>query len=197
MIVSTIDGLSVVGEAENGLQAVKLARELQPDIVLMDVDMPILDGIEATKRILRDQAAVRVLILTMVAKSDVLFRAIQAGAHGYLLKGAGKAEIRRAIEAVADGQLLFGAAIAQQISSLIQTKVAEPAEAARPFPDLTAREFEILQLMVAGHNNNVIAVRLGIRPKTVRNYVSKILTTLAVPDRSAAIDHALAVGITP
>ena len=131
----------------------------------------------------------------MVAETEVLLSAMQAGAHGYLLKGAGKEEIKRAIEAVADGQLLFGATIAQQISDLIQLRLT-PSDAARPLPELRAREYEILQLMVAEHSNNVIATRLGIRPKTVRNYVSKILTALAVPDRDAAIAKALAAGVS-
>jgi len=177
-------GVEVVGEAADGEQAVSLAAELAPDVVLMDLQMPVLGGVDATRRLAAEQPDVHVLVLTMVEDDAAVFAAIQAGALGYLLKGAGQEEIGRALRGVAAGEAVYGPEVARRIRAFF---AAGAGVAAKPFPGLSDREREVLDLMAAGQPNPVIAQRLYLSDKTVRNYVTSIFMKLDVPDRSAAI----------
>lgn len=184
----------VVGEAASGAEAVALADRLQPDVVLMDIRMPPgLDGIEATRRILETSPHIGVLMLTMVEDDDSVFAAMRAGARGYLLKGALKAEILRAIDGVSSGEAIFGPAIARRLMDYF----AAPRRmtAVQRFPELTAREREILHLIAQHRTNPEIAARLSLSPKTVRNVVSSILGKLQVADRAEAIIRAREAGL--
>lgn len=189
-LLGGVDGIEVVGTAATGDQAVQAALELQPDVVLMDLHMPGLNGIEATRRLAEDAPHIAVLVLTMFDDDDSVVAAIRAGARGYLLKGARKDEIARAVHAVHGGGAIFGGPLARRLSALIDPKRAE-----RSFPALTDREHDVLDVLAAGVTNAEIAHRLGLSEKTVRNYVSNILTKLCVTTRAEAIvlarDHGL------
>ncbi|HYH30806.1 MAG TPA: response regulator transcription factor [Pseudonocardia sp.] len=192
-LLRSIEGIDVVGTAADGLEAVVLAADLQPDVVVMDVQMPGLDGIEATRRVTADSPHVGVVVLTMSEEDATVFAAMRAGARGYLLKGANQAEIVRAVTAVAHGDAIFGPAIAQRVAGYF---AAPPAAAAAPaFPQLTARETEILELLAAGRSNAQIAASLYLSPKTVRNNVSNIFAKLHVADRAEAIVRARDAGL--
>ncbi|HEY7723575.1 MAG TPA: response regulator transcription factor [Pedococcus sp.] len=193
-LLSSVDGLEVVGTAANGADAVGLAAELQPDVVVMDVQMPVLDGIEATRQVTAASPHIGVVVLTMAEEDATLFSAMQAGARGYLLKGANQAEITRAVVAVARGEAIFGPAIARRIAEFF---AAAPADGAgeQAFPQLTAREREILELVAAGRSNAQIASALFLSPKTVRNNVSNIFAKLHVADRAEAIVRARDAGL--
>ena len=190
-LVALEAGLEVVGEAENGADAVELARELEPDVVVMDLHMPALNGIEATRRIVEALPDVGVLVLTMFEDDDSVFAAMRAGARGYLLKGAGHDEVVRAVEAVARGEAIFGPAIATRVIEFF----SRPSQPPQPFPDLTGREREILELIAQGRSNAEIAAHFVLSPKTVRNNVSSIFTKLRVADRSQAIVRAREAGL--
>jgi DNA-binding NarL/FixJ family response regulator len=183
-------GFDVVGEAADGRQAVALSLELQPDVVIMDLDMPGTGGIEATRRIAHDSPHVAILVLTMLADDESVFAALRAGARGYLLKGAGQAEIVRAVQTVADGGGVFGASVARRVMEHFSGQ-----HASEPFPELTEREREVLSMVAAGQNNAAIAARLALAPKTVRNHISNILTKLHVSDRAQAIIRARTAGL--
>jgi DNA-binding NarL/FixJ family response regulator len=185
---------AVVGQAGTGVEAIAQARALSPDVVLMDIQMPDMNGIEATRRILADQADVGVIMLTMLEDDDSLFAAMCAGARGYILKGADKAEVLRTVKAVAEGQALFGPAIASRLTSFFQ-KGGQMETAVVPFPDLTDREREVLALIAGGLNNNDIANRLHISGKTVSNYISSIFNKLQVADRAQVIVKAREAGM--
>ena len=185
--------IEVVGEAADGAEAVALAERLQPDVVLMDLQMPGVDGIEATRRILETSPHIGVLMLTMFEDDDSVFAAMRAGARGYLLKGARKAEILRAIRGVASGEAIFGPAIARRLMQYFAA--SRQAGAAAAFPDLTEREREILALMAAHRTNPEIARRLSLSVKTVRNHVSNIFSKLQVADRAQAILRAREAGL--
>ncbi|HEY7223561.1 MAG TPA: response regulator transcription factor [Micromonosporaceae bacterium] len=187
------DGLEVVGEASSGTDVVALCREVQPDLVLMDLNMPGLDGVSATREILHESPHVRVLVLTMFDDDDSVFAAMRAGAHGYLLKGANHDEVRHAVHVVAAGGAMFGPAVAQRVIDFFARP--RPAGTALAFPQLTDREHEILDLLAHGHANQAIATRLHLSPKTVRNHVSNIFTKLAVADRAQAIIRAREAGL--
>ncbi|MEI8408737.1 MULTISPECIES: response regulator transcription factor [unclassified Kribbella] len=192
-LLGSLDGVEVVGTAADGVEAVDGARELQPDVVVMDVQMPRLDGIEATRAITADSPHIGVVVLTMAEEDQTLFAAMRAGARGYLLKGANQAEIVRAITAVAQGEAIFGPAIARRVAEFFS---ATPVAAAgSPFPQLTAREHEILALVAAGRSNAQIASELFLSPKTVRNNVSNIFAKLHVADRAEAIIRARDAGL--
>ncbi|MGW7685347.1 response regulator [Kribbella sp. NPDC054772] len=193
MLLGSLDGIEVVGTAADGVQAVERARELQPDVVVMDVQMPRLDGIEATRSITADSPHIGIVVLTMAEEDQTLFAAMRAGARGYLLKGANQGEILRAITAVAQGEAIFGPAIAMRVAEFFAATPAAPSGG--PFPQLTAREHEILALVAAGRSNAQIATELYLSPKTVRNNVSNIFAKLHVADRAQAIIQARNAGL--
>lgn len=184
--------LSLVGEAADGAAAVEAAQRLQPDVVLMDLNLPGLSGVEATRQV-TEAGSAAVLVLTMHEDESSLIAAIRAGAAGYVLKGADQHEVLRAILAVAAGEAVFGTDVAGSVLRLLAA--AEHRTPRRPFPELTDRELEILDLVAEGHGNHAIATRLRLSPKTVRNHVSTILTMLHAADRGEAIIRARAVGL--
>ncbi|MDX1417200.1 MAG: response regulator transcription factor [Candidatus Promineifilaceae bacterium] len=186
-------GTAVIGEATNGREAVAMSAELQPDVIVMDINMPDLNGIEATKQILAHNPDANILIMTMF-DDDTVFAAMRAGARGYLLKGVEGEETLQAIRAVAAGQAIFSPKVAER---LIQYFAAVPRQgsAVPPFPDLTPRELEVLQLIAQGLTNNAIAERLVLSPKTVRNQVSTIFSKLQVANRAEAIVRAREAGL--
>ena len=187
----------LVGEATDGEEAVARALELRPDVILMDLNMPRLTGIEATRRILEAIPDTAILMLTMFEDDKSIFAAMRAGAHGYVLKGADGAETLRAIHAAANGEAIFSPTITRRLSEYFAAPGAEPmvTSSEQAFPNLTEREREILSLMAGGYTNNAIASRLYLSPKTVRNYVSNIFTKLEVSDRSQAIVYAREAGL--
>jgi DNA-binding NarL/FixJ family response regulator len=191
LLAATAD-TELVGEADDGAQTVALAAELQPDVILMDLQMPGLGGIEATRRILHASPHVGVLVVTMYEDDDSVFAAMRAGARGYLLKGADKEEMRVAIRAVARGEAVFGPAIARRLMQYFAAPRQSPTDT---FPDLTERERQILALLAAGRTNQEIAERLVLTLKTVRNYVSNVFAKLQVSDRAQAIIRAREAGL--
>ncbi len=192
MLLGSVDGIDVVGTAASGTQAVALATELRPDVVVMDVQMPELNGIEATRRLADAAPEVGVVVLTMSEDDGTVFSAVRAGARGYLVKGAEQDEIVRAITAVAAGGVVFGASLARRIAEFFAAGPPAPTDA---FPQLTGREREILDLVAAGRSNAQIAATLYLSPKTVRNNVSNVFTKLQVADRAEAIVRAREAGL--
>jgi DNA-binding NarL/FixJ family response regulator len=201
-LLRTETDLDIVGETGTGEETIALATSLQPDVILMDLQMPILNGIESTRRILAVSPHMSVLVLTMFEDDDSVFAALQAGARGYLLKGAPKAEIVRAIRGVSQGEAIFGPSIAKRVMNYFATLTERTARSpiasllpSEAFPELTDREREILTL-VSQHLTNVeIAERLVLSPKTVRNHVSNIFSKLQVATRSQAIVLARDAGL--
>jgi len=191
-LLSSSPDLEVVDEAASGEQALALLPSVQPDVVLMDLTMPGMGGIEATRRIVRTHPHVRILVLSMSDDDDSILAAIRSGARGYLLKGARRNEILRSIHAVAEGEAIFGPAIAARLTGYFG-QMGVPRE--EPFPELTEREREVLALMARHLTNPQIAARLGLSDKTVRNHVSNIFTKLRVPDRAQAILRAREAGL--
>jgi DNA-binding NarL/FixJ family response regulator len=183
----------LVGEGASGEDAIELCAQHQPDVVVMDVHMPGLGGVEATRRIAQAHPATAILMLTMMDEDDSVFAAMRAGARGYVLKGADPAEILRAVIAVANGQAIFGVSVAQRLSRYFASASATPS--LRPFAELTTREREVLELMATGASNVVIAGRLMLSEKTVRNNVSNIFAKLHVADRAAAVARARDAGV--
>ncbi len=192
-LLGSVPGVEVVGTAATGREAVDVARATSPDVVVMDVRMPELDGVEATRQVTTEQPHVGVLVLTMSEDDATVLAALRAGARGYLLKGANQREILRAVTAVAEGQAIFGPALAARVAELFAAPRAEAA--AGPFPQLTAREREILDLLAAGRSNQQIAQSLFLSPKTVRNAVSNVFAKLHVADRAEAIIRAREAGL--
>ena len=193
-MLSQIEEIEVVGEATTGREAVTVAADCKPDVIVMDIQMPELNGIDATREITRADPKVGVLVLTMFEDDDSVFAAMRSGARGYVLKGADQAEIQRAIEALADGEAIFGPAVAQRVMRFFAA-AGTTARTPTPFPDLTEREREVLELVARGLNNGEIQRRLVVSPKTVRNHVSNILGKLQVADRSQAIVRAREAGL--
>jgi DNA-binding NarL/FixJ family response regulator len=191
-LLASVPGVEVVATAGDGDEAVRQAAELQPDVVVMDVQMPGMDGIEATRRVTADSPHIGVVVLTMAEDDSTLFAAMRAGARGYPLKGANQAEIVRAITAVAQGEAIFGPAVASRVAEFF---AGVPVSSDLIFPQLTAREREILSLVAAGRSNAQIASTLFLSPKTVRNNVSNIFAKLHVADRATAIIHAREAGL--
>lgn len=183
----------LVGEATTGEEAIALAAELQPDVVLMDIQMPGGNGIDATRRILHDSPHVRVLMITMYEDDSSVFTAMRAGARGYLLKGAKYDEVLRAVRAVGAGEAIFSPAIATRLIDYFAN--IRPAAAPQVFPELSVREREILTLIARGDRNVEIAERLYLSPKTVSNHVTNILDKLQVADRAHAIIRAREAGL--
>jgi DNA-binding NarL/FixJ family response regulator len=177
--------VAVVGEATTGDEAVAMAAALQPDVILMDVQMPGVNGIEATRRIVRESPHIRILIVTMFEDDASVFAAMRAGARGYVLKDAEKAEMLRAIRAVGSGEAIFSPAIATRLIDFFAAP--KPTAVPEAFPELTEREREILDLIAQGKSNPDIAGQLVLSPNTVRNYVSNIFSKLQVADRAHAI----------
>jgi DNA-binding NarL/FixJ family response regulator len=183
--------LAVVGEAATGAGALTLAARTLPDVVLMDLQMPDLNGIEATRQLTATSPHIGVLVVTMFEDDDSVFAAMRAGARGYLLKGSRKAETLRAIRAVADGEAIFSPAIARRLMGFFASTRPVPL----PFPELTEREREVLTLIAQGRDNQAIADRLFLSLKTVRNHVSNIFAKLQVADRTQAAVRAREAGL--
>lgn len=177
------DEVNVVGEAGSVAEALRVCVELSPDVVLMDVQLPDGTGIDATARILRARPATAVVVLTMYADEDTVRAALAAGARGYLLKGAGGADVVAAVRAVAQDQVILGSGIAEAALARL-TRTVPAAEA---FPELTPRENALVELIARGASNAEIAAALGVAEKTVRNQLSSVLTKLRVRDRAALI----------
>lgn len=193
LLLADADEIEVVGKATDGEHACRLHDQLHPDVVVMDLHMPTMGGIEATRQIRRVDPEVAVLVLTMVEDDDSVFAAIRAGARGYLLKGAGRDDVLRAINAVHQGDAIFGPSIAERMLAFWAGGSGTPAP--QPFSELTDRERQILELIAQGLNNVEIARRFVLSPKTVRNHVSNIFSKLQVADRSQAIVRARDAGL--
>lgn len=191
-LLGAVDDVTVAGSAATGDEAVARAVDLQPDVVLMDLNMPGRNGIEATRALAAAAPHIAVLVLTMHDDDDSVFAAVTAGARGYIVKGARPAELLRAVHTAADGGAVFGPEIARR---LVDVFAAAQASVPQPFPDLTPREREILDLIARGRSNAQIAEVLGLAPKTVRNHLSSVFLKLQVVDRGQAIVKAREAGI--
>ncbi len=193
-LLRTIPDLAVVGEVSDGEDAVREVHLLRPDIVLMDVRMPGLNGVEATRRIRSGVPGTRVLVLTMYDDDATVFTAMQAGAQGYLLKDAEQEEIVRAIRAVVAGEAIFGPGVAERVIGYFADP---PVSAGRsyPFPELTEREREVLALLARGRRTQEIAVELFLSPKTVSNNLTVVFAKLGVASRAEAIIRAHERGV--
>ena len=191
-VVSHAPGFEVVGEAASGEEAVETVAEVRPDVVVMDLHLPGINGVEATRRIVAAHPAIRVLVLSMFEDDASVVSALRAGAGGYVLKESGRAELLRAIEATASGQAVFDPAVARRVVGFVSAD-AKPPEPA--FPQLTAREREILVLIARGMSNDAIARSLFLSSKTVRNQVSTLFTKLGVDGRAEAIVVAREAGL--
>jgi len=192
-LLASVPDMTVVGEASNGEEAIARAAELQPDIILMDLHMPEVNGVEATRRILLASPRIGILVLTMLEDDASVFAAMRAGARGYLLKGADQAEVLRAISAAAHGEAIFSPPIARRLMQYFANM--QPILPPAAFPDLTEREREILGLIAIGKSNAEIAEELVLSPKTVSNHVSNIFSKLQVVDRAQAVLRAKQAGL--
>ena len=188
-LVADTPDIELAGLAADGAEAVEIALRERPDVVVMDLRMPGLNGVDATRAIVAELPDVAILVLTMVEEDASIFAAMRAGARGYVLKGAGPEAILRSIRVVAAGEAIFGPMVAARLNQFF---APGPVTA---FPDLTGREQDILALMATGATNTVIAGRLGLSEKTVRNNVSNIFAKLRVADRAAAVARARDAGL--
>lgn len=195
-LLSEIGGFDVVGVAADGVEAVELAASLAPDVVVMDIRMPNLDGIEATRRITAASPSTGVVVLSMFEDDELVFAAVRAGARGYLLKDADDDEIAAVLRGIARGEAIFGPTTARRLLDMLG-RAPEQSEqtASNPFPQLTQREQEVLELLARGKRNATIADELFLSERTVRNYVSNVFTKLQVADRAQAIVAARDAGI--
>ncbi|MCV2489737.1 response regulator transcription factor [Geodermatophilus sp. YIM 151500] len=192
-LLTAVDGLTVAGEAASGPEAVERAAQLRPDVVVMDLQMPGLSGIEATRRIVAADPAAGVLVVTMFEDDHSVFAAMRAGARGYVLKDTDEEQVLDAIRAVARGEAIFSPAVARRVLAFFSGRV--PAAPPRAFPELTAREREVLDLIARGLSNAQITARLVVSPRTVRNHISAIFAKLQVADRAQAIVRAREAGL--
>lgn len=191
-LLNMFPDIQVVGEASTGGEAIARSEALQPDIILMDIQMPEVNGIEATRRIVHSSPNIGIIVVTMFEDDDSVFSAMRAGARGYILKEAGEEEVLRAIRAVARGEAIFGPAVARRLMNFF----SKPhPEIGLVFPELTEREREILDLIARGESNAEIAQRLVLSPHTVRNHISNIFSKLQVADRAEAIIRARSAGL--
>jgi DNA-binding NarL/FixJ family response regulator len=190
-LLSAVDGYELTGEAGTGTEAVRAAVTLHPDVIVMDIQMPGMTGIEATREISRVAPGVAVLMLTMFEDDESVFAAMRAGALGYVLKGASPTDMIRAIAAVAAGEAIFGTGVARRAL----TYLTAPRPDTPAFPELTPREREVLGLIAAGLANAAIATRLGLAPNTVSNHISNIFGKLQVASRAEAIVRARSAGL--
>ena len=192
-LLASVEDIDLVGEAADGESAVELATELKPDVVLMDLTMPGIGGVEATRRIGAAAPQVAVLVVTMLDDDEAVFTAMRAGARGYVVKGQDTDDVLRAVRSVARGDAVFGPAVAGRVLSYL----TRPLSARDPvqFPELSDREREVLELLARGETNSGIARALVLSPKTVRNHVSNIFTKLHVADRADAIGRARSAGL--
>jgi DNA-binding NarL/FixJ family response regulator len=188
-LLDGVPDIELIGEAADGDEAVSAALELKPDVVLMDVRMPGMNGIDATRKIVAADSGIGILVLTMFEDDDSVFAAMRAGARGYLLKGSEQEEVMRAIRSIASGEAIFGPAIARRLIGYFSSAGTEA------FPELTAREREVLELIAQGRNNQAIAGELVLSLKTVRNHVSNVFNKLQVTDRAGAIVKAREAGM--
>jgi DNA-binding NarL/FixJ family response regulator len=191
-VLTTFADVETLWEAGSAGEALRLARQAPPDVVFMDLHLPGMSGIEATRQLTAANAGPRVLVLTMLEDDSSLLAAVQAGAHGYLVKGADRAEIERALWSVAHGQAVFGPQVSRRLLDAFALGSAHPPS---PFPELTDREREVLELLATGLDNRTIARRLHLGEKTVRNYVSNVLAKLHVTSRYDAADLARQAGV--
>lgn len=189
-VLETADDIEVVGEAADGAAALSATRELEPDVVLLDLLMPGSGGLEACREIVTTTDS-RVVVLTMSSGDESIFSALRAGALGYLLKDAAPIDLVASVRAAAAGNALMSAPVIDRVTAFF---ASSGADGARPFPELTDREREVLELLARGEDNSGIARQLFISRKTARNYVSTILSKLAVDSRAAAIATARAAG---
>lgn len=194
-LLGTIEGFRVVAQAADGIEAVASAIGHRTDVVLMDVRMPGIDGIEATRRIRRAAPDVKVLMLTMYDDDATVFTAMQAGASGYLLKDAQQDDIVRAVRAVHSGEAIFGPGVAAHVLRYFTSKATEIAARVEPLPELTERERSILALLAQGRRTSSIAEQLFLSPKTVSNQLTSIFAKLQVASRAEAIIRAREVGL--
>lgn len=192
-LLDTVPDTEVVGEATSGEEAITLAENLQPDVILMDIKMPGITGLQAMREILHTSPHIRILIVSMLEDDDSVFAAMRAGACGYVPKGANQTEMLRAIRAVANGEAIFGPGIAQRLIGFFSA--SRRSVQSRIFPELTEREAEVLALISQGHTNEEIAEQLVLSLKTVRNHVSNIFSKLQVADRAQAVLRAREAGI--
>jgi DNA-binding NarL/FixJ family response regulator len=196
-LFSATPGIEVVGEAASGEETVALAEQLQPDIILMDINMPGMGGMQAARRILSANPAIGVIMVTMLEEDASLFAAMRAGARGYVLKGAHHRELLQTVRAVASGQVLFGPSTASRIMGFFQDIEIDlkPSLPRKTFPELTPRELDVLELIAQGANNSQIAEILVVSDKTVRNHITSIFSKLQVADRAQAIIKARDAGL--
>lgn len=192
-LLNTSPDFEVIGEATSGEEVITMAAALQPDVILMDIHMPGINGIEATRHILHTSPTIRILIITMFEDDASVFTAMRAGARGYMLKDAQKADMLAAIRAVGRGEAIFSPTIATRLIDFFAAP--RPTISPQAFPELTDREREILDLIAKGYNNTEIATRLVLSQNTVRNYVSNVFSKLQVADRAQAIIRARESGL--
>ncbi|HEX2909777.1 MAG TPA: response regulator transcription factor [Chloroflexia bacterium] len=194
-LLESVPDMEVAGEADSGEEALRQVEELAPDVVLMDIKMPGINGIETTRRLIQLYPQLKVLIITMFEDDDSVFAAMRAGARGYILKGAAQSETLRAIRAVAEGEAIFGSALAERLVHYFQAASPTSSTQSHLLAGLTDREYEILKLIAQHLSNGEIATRLVLSPKTVRNHVSNILSKLQVADRAEAMRAAWTAGL--